>query len=55
MDPVINLEEEIRTAQINKETVIAMFFDVEKAYNILWKEGLLIKLHLIGVGGKIFN
>lgn len=51
MDPVLCLEDEIRKAQVNKETVVAVFFDVEKAYDMLWKEGLLIKLHLMGIGG----
>ncbi len=55
MDSVINLEDEIRKAQVNKETVGAVFFDVEKAYDMMWREGLLIKLHLMGVGGKMFN
>ncbi len=53
--PVINLEDEIRKAQVNKETVGAVFFDVEKAYDMMWREGLLIKLNLMGVGGKMCN
>lgn len=32
-----------------------MFFDTEKAYDMMWKEGLLIKLHKMGVGGRVFN
>lgn len=55
IDSVIRLEDEIRKAQINKETMAAVFFDVEKAYDMLWKEGLLIKLNIMGVGGRIFN
>lgn len=55
IDSVINLEDEIRKAQVNKETVGTVFFDVEKAYDMMWREGLLIKLHLMGVGGKMFN
>ncbi len=55
MDPVRHLEDEIRKAQVNKEIVGAVFFDVEKAYDMMWREGLLIKLHLMGVGGKMFN
>lgn len=31
------------------------FFDVKKAYDIMWKEGLLIKLDRIGIRGKMFN
>lgn len=50
MDSVINLETDIRKAFINRETVVAVFFDIEKAYDMLWKEGLLIKLDQIGIG-----
>uniref|UniRef100_A0A3B5R9A6 Reverse transcriptase domain-containing protein n=1 Tax=Xiphophorus maculatus TaxID=8083 RepID=A0A3B5R9A6_XIPMA len=55
MDAVLCLESEVRKAQANKELVIAVFFDIEKAYDMLWKEGLLIKLGKIGIGGKIYN
>ena len=34
---------------------MAVFFDVEKAYDMLWKDGLRIKMHLMGIGGKIFT
>ncbi len=43
IDPTVCLENEIRKAQINKESVIAVFLDVEKAYDMMWREGLLIK------------
>uniref|UniRef100_A0A3B3YS32 Reverse transcriptase domain-containing protein n=1 Tax=Poecilia mexicana TaxID=48701 RepID=A0A3B3YS32_9TELE len=55
MDPILCLEDDIRKAQINKETVVAVFFDAEKAYDMLWREGLMIKLHQIGIGGNMFN
>lgn len=35
--------------------VVAIFFDVEKAYDMLWKEGLLIKLNKLDVRGKLYN
>lgn len=49
------LEDEVRKAQINKQIVAAVFFDVEKAYDLLWIEGLLIKLHQLGVKGNMLN
>ncbi len=55
MDSVVRLETEIRRAQANKETVVAVFFDIEKAYDMIWKEGLLIKLDKMGIGGNLFN
>uniref|UniRef100_A0A3Q2ZQ74 Reverse transcriptase domain-containing protein n=1 Tax=Kryptolebias marmoratus TaxID=37003 RepID=A0A3Q2ZQ74_KRYMA len=54
-DPTIYLEYEIRKAQVNKESVVAVFFDIEKAYDMMWVEGLLIKLYKMGIKGKIFN
>jgi len=55
MDSVLCLESDIRKAQTNKQILIAVFFDVEKAYDMLWKEGLLIKLKSLGIGGRIYN
>ncbi len=55
MEPIICLEHEIRKAQSNKESVTATFFDVEKAYDMMWKDGLLIKFMLMGVGGRILS
>ena len=55
MDPVLCLEDDIRKAQVNKETVAAVFFAVEKAYDMLWREGLLIKMHRMGIEGNLFN
>ncbi len=36
MDPIICLETDIKKAQVNKESVMAVFFDVEKAYDMVW-------------------
>ncbi len=55
MDSVVKFETEIRRPQANKETVVAVFFDIEKAYDMMWKEGLVIKLVKIGIGGNLFN
>lgn len=55
MDSVICLESEVRRAQRHREVVVAVLFDIEKAYDMLWKEGLLIKLDKIGIGGRLYN
>lgn len=34
---------------------MAVFFDVEKAYDMVWKEGLMIKLNMMGIGGRMYN
>lgn len=54
-DPALSLEHEIRKAQINKESVVAVFFDIEKAYDMMWREGLLIRLCKIGVTGRMYR
>lgn len=55
MDSVICLESEIRKAQVNKEVLVGVFFDIEKAYDMMWREGLLIKLEKMEINGKMYN
>ena len=54
MDPMVCLEHDIRKAQVNKETVVAVFFDIVKAYDTVWKQGLLIKLKQLGIRGRVY-
>lgn len=42
-------------ARVTIEIVGAVFFDMRQAYDMMWREGLLIKLQLIGIEGNIFN
>lgn len=51
MDSAVCLEHEIRKAQVNKESVVAVFFDIEKAYDMMWREGLLIRMCKLGIKG----
>ena len=55
LDAMIRLETDIRKALAMKEVLVAVFFDIEKAYDMLWKEGLMIQLKKLGVGGRLFN
>lgn len=45
MDSVLVLDRDIKRALLNKEVVTGVFLDTERAYDILWREGLEIKLH----------
>lgn len=55
MDPAVCLEHDIRKAQINRESVVAVFFDIEKAFDMMWREGLLIKLGKLGIKGQMYR
>lgn len=43
-DPVLCLEHKVRKAQIKRVVAVFFFFDIEKAYDMMWREGLLIKI-----------
>lgn len=51
----MRLEHEIRRAQVNRESVAAVIVDVEKVYDVMWKEGLLIRLHQIGIKWRMYK
>ncbi len=55
MDPIICLETGVKKAQVNKESGMAVFLMSEKAYDMIWKEGLMIKLDMISITGIIYN
>ena len=40
-------------AFVKKEHVVAVFFDLEKAYDTTWKYGILRDLHELGVKGRL--
>ena len=54
-DAILCLESKIRKAEVNREIVAAVFFDVEKAYDLMWKEGLLIEIKILGTTGPMYN
>ena len=52
-DHLVRLETFIRDAFKYKEHVVAVFFDLEKAYDTTWKYGILKDLHKIGLRGNL--
>ena len=53
IDPLIYLETFIREAFINKEHVVAVFFDLGKAYGTTWQHGILLDLHDVNLRGNL--
>ena len=52
-DNLVRLESFIRDAFIKKEHVVAVFFDLEKAYDTSWRYGILKDIHKLGLRGRL--
>ena len=53
VDHLVRFETFAREAIIKKEYVIAIFFDLEKAYDTTWKQAILQDLHELGFLGPL--
>ena len=53
IDHLIRLEDAIRTAFARNEHYIAIFFDLERAYDMTWRGGILTDLYEIGMRGLL--
>ena len=53
VDHLIRLEDTIKTAFANKEHFISIFFDLERAYDMTWRKGIVIDLFNIGLRGLL--
>ena len=54
-DCTLLLHDDIYKGIANKRSTLAVFIDIEKAYDTVWRNGLLYKLGSIGVTGNIFR
>ena len=52
-DNLVRVETFIRDAFIKKEHVVAVFFDLEKAYDTTWRYGILKDIHKLGLRGRL--
>lgn len=53
MHPISRLFSKISEAFNKKQIVIAVFFDLEKAYDTTWRHGLIMNLHKLGIKGNM--
>ena len=52
-DNLVRLETFIRDAFVAKEHAVAVFFDLEKAYDTTWRHGIMRDLHDLGIRGRL--
>lgn len=54
-DALVRVSNDVDKALRMKELMTIVYFDIEKAYDTMWREGLLIKLSSMGIGGRLYN
>ena len=54
-DHIVRLQDLITRHQHNKGYVLAVFVDFERAFDMVWRKGLLIKLKEFGINGRMFD
>ena len=53
VDHLVRLESTIRNDFAHREHFISIFFDLEKAYDMTWRGGILFDLHNMGMRGLL--
>ena len=52
-DVLVRLDSDIKLAFARKQHTIVVFFDLQKAYDTTWRQGILHRLHALGVGAYV--
>ena len=55
IDHLVKLETDIHKGMVNKEYSVVIFLDLEKAYDVVWRQGIVCKLYELGFSGKILK
>ena len=55
MDHVVRLETSIKETNIQKQHIVTVFFDLEKAYKTPWRYGIKKDLHNVVLKGRLLN
>jgi len=55
VDQIVKLQDVIHRYNKNKGFTLGVFLDFEKAYDMMWRTGLLVKLKKIGINGNMFS
>ena len=52
LDPIMELQDKILKQLANSKYTLAVFVDIEKAYDMVWRHGLLMKMAKYGIKGR---
>ena len=55
IDQILKLQDTISKYNTNRGFTVAAFLDFEKAYDMLWRAGLLTKVKRLGIHGNMFS
>ena len=55
VDQLLRLSDDILKSLGNKSYVLGVFLDFDKAYDMIWRKGVLFKLDKLGFDGNVFN
>ena len=55
LDHLARLVNEAQLCRKERKQIAAVFLDLEKAYDMLWREGALHEIHKAGIKGQMFN
>jgi ribonuclease HI len=55
LDQILKLQDKISKYNANKGFTVAAFLDFERAYDLLWKPGLMSKVKKLGINGNMFS
>jgi ribonuclease HI len=54
-DHIVQLELDVKEGFTQKESTVAVYLDISKAYDCVWIQGLMFKLASIGVTGRLLG
>ena len=55
VDHILRLHDAIYKSLINQRSVMAVFLDIERAYDMVWRDGLITKLFKMGIRGQMLR
>jgi len=55
LDQILRFQDHILKSMGQRGYTLAVFIDLEKAFDLMWRDGLLFKLRKLGVGRNVYQ